>query len=86
MNVAKERTNLYLNSELKKMTQEKLNSYGMNLSSFVNLMMAKLVKKDVDILLPDETIEVLEDFENSKKNFERPVELDDIIREFNKLK
>ncbi len=86
MNVAKERTNLYLNSELKKMTQEKLNSYGMNLSSFVNLMMAKLVRKDVDILLPDETIEVLEDFENSKKNFERPVELDDIVREFNKLK
>ena len=86
MNIAKERTNLYLNSELKKMTQEKLSSYGMNLSSFVNLMMAKLVKKDVDILLPDETIEVLEDFEKNKNSFEKPVEFDEIKREFDKLK
>jgi len=84
MATAKERTNLYLNRELKQIAQEKLDSYGMNLSAFVNLMMAKLVQKDVDMLLPTETLDVIKDFEGSRKSFEKPIAVEDFIQELKK--
>jgi antitoxin component of RelBE/YafQ-DinJ toxin-antitoxin module len=76
MNTSKVRTNLYLNTELKKQAQEKLEQYGMNLSSFVNVMMAKFLQKDVDMLLPPETEAVLKDFEGNRRTFEKPITLD----------
>ena len=76
MNISKERTNLYLNKHLKTEAQAKLEEYGMNLSSFVNVMLAKFLQKDVDILLPPETENVLNDFENDRKSFEAPITLD----------
>ena len=76
MNATKERTNLYLNSNLKHEAQKKLDEYGMNLSAFVNVMLAKFLDKDADMLLPPQTEEVLRDFENVKKSFEEPVSFD----------
>ncbi|ADV47078.1 hypothetical protein [Nitratifractor salsuginis] len=81
MGVTKVRTNLYLNSELKEAAQEKLDQYGMNLSSFVNVMLAKFLQKDVDMLLPPETEAVLQDFEKERKTFEEPIELAQFIEE-----
>jgi antitoxin component of RelBE/YafQ-DinJ toxin-antitoxin module len=81
MSTTKIRTNLYLNRELKEAAQEKLDRYGMNLSSFVNVMMAKFLQKDVSLILPPETEAVLEDFENRRESFEEPVELERITRE-----
>jgi antitoxin component of RelBE/YafQ-DinJ toxin-antitoxin module len=81
MGVTKVRTNLYLNSELKEAAQEKLDQYGMNLSSFVNVMLAKFLQKDVDMLLPPETEAVLQDFENRRETFEEPIELARFIEE-----
>ena len=76
MSVAKERTNLYINKALKVEAQKKLESYGMNLSSFVNVMLAKFLQKDVDMLIPPETEDVITDFENQRHTFETPVSLD----------
>jgi len=81
MSVVKVRTNLYLNSELKEAAQEKLDQYGMNLSSFVNVMLAKFLQKDVDMLLPPETEAVLRDFENRRETFEKPIELAKLLEE-----
>ncbi|GEM_PF-3062690 len=77
MATTKERTNLYLNSELKRAAQEKLEAYGMNLSSFVNIMLAKFIQKDVDMLLPPETEKVLKDFEDERESFEKPISIDE---------
>ena len=74
-NTDKERTNLYLNSHLKMKAKEKLDKYGMNLSSFVNLMFAKFIDEDVDMLLPKETLAVIKDFESRRKTFEEPITL-----------
>ncbi len=76
----KEKTNLYLNKELKEKAKQKLDEYGLNLSAFTNLMLAKFLKNDIDLLLPNETKQVLDDFE-TKKNFEKPKDLDNIIRD-----
>ena len=76
MATTKVRTNLYLNSELKEAAQEKLEAYGMNLSSFVNVMLAKFLQKDVEMLLPPETEAVLKDFEGERKTFEAPIDLE----------
>lgn len=79
VSVKKEKTNLYLNRELKQKAREKLSEYGLTLSSFTNLMLAKLLKNELD-LLPNETKQVLKDFEN-KRNFETPRSLDEFIEE-----
>ena len=78
MNAAKERTNLYLNSDLKHEAQRKLDEYGMNLSAFVNVMLAKFLDKDADMLLPPQTENVLRDFENEKKSFDEPLTFDEL--------
>ena len=44
-------------------------------------MLAKFLKEDLDFLLPNETKKVFEDFE-SKKNFEKPKNLDEFLKEF----
>lgn len=80
-NVIKEKTNLYLNKYLKIKAKEKLNKYGMNLSSFVNLMLAKFIDEDIDMLLPRETIAVIEDFEHERKTFEKPITLEGFKRD-----
>ena len=59
----KVKTNLYLNKELKEKAKQKLDEYGLNLSAFTNLMLAKFLKNDIDLILPDETREVLKDYE-----------------------
>ena len=79
ISVKKEKTNLYLNKELKQKAREKLNEYGLTLSSFTNLMLAKFLKNELD-LIPDETKEVLKDFEK-KRNFETPKSLDELIED-----
>jgi antitoxin component of RelBE/YafQ-DinJ toxin-antitoxin module len=66
-NLTKERTNLYLNKRLKQEAQEKLEAYGMNLSTFVNLMLAKFLQRDVDMLLPPEIQEVWDGVESRKR-------------------
>ena len=76
----KEKTNLYLNKELKEKAKQKLGEYGLNLSSFTNLMLAKFLQKDIDLLLPNETKQVLNDFE-TKRNFEIPKELESFIQD-----
>ena len=76
----KEKTNLYLNKELKEQAKEKLSKYGLTLSSFTNLMLAKFLKNDLDLILPHETKQVFQDFEN-KKNFETPKSLDEFLKE-----
>jgi antitoxin component of RelBE/YafQ-DinJ toxin-antitoxin module len=76
MAVAKERTNLYINKALKVEAQEKLEKYGMNLSSFVNVMLAKFLQKDVDMLIPPETEDVIKDFEHQRSTFEEPISLE----------
>jgi len=78
--VKKEKTNLYLNKELKEKAKQKLDEYGLNLSTFTNLMLAKFLKNDIDLLLPTETKQVLDDFK-TKKNFESPKDLDSFIRD-----
>ncbi len=79
--VKKEKTNLYLNKELKEQAKQKLNKYGLSLSSFTNLMLAKfLSNNNINLLLPEETKQVLDDFEN-KKNFENPKSLNEFIKE-----
>jgi len=80
VNVRKEKTNLYLNKDLKDQAREKLNEYGLTLSSFTNLILAKFLKNDLDLLLPNETKQVFEDFEK-KKNFESPKNLDEFLKE-----
>ena len=81
ISIKKEKTNLYLNKDLKNKAKEKLSKYGLTLSSFTNLMLAKFLKEDLDFLLPNETKKVFEDFE-SKKNFEKPKNLDEFLKEF----
>ena len=81
IDAAKEKTNLYLNKYLKAKAKEKLNKYGMNLSSFVNLMLAKFLDEDVDILLPKETLAVVKDFENKRELFEKPVTLEELKKD-----
>jgi antitoxin component of RelBE/YafQ-DinJ toxin-antitoxin module len=81
MRTTKVRTNLYLNSELKEAAQEKLERYGMNLSAFVNVMMAKFLQKDVEMLLPPETEAVLKDFEGRRESFEAPIDLERFEKE-----
>ncbi len=78
--VKKEKTNLYLNKDLKEQAKKKLNQYGLTLSSFTNLMLAKFLKNDLDLLLPNETKQVFEDFEN-KRNFETPKSFDEFLKE-----
>jgi len=80
MTITKEKTNLYLNKELKTQAKEKLQKYGLNLSSFTNLMLAKFLQKDIDILLPNETKQVLDDFE-TKKDFETPKDINSFIQD-----
>ncbi len=77
----KVKTNLYLNKELKEKAKQKLDEYGLNLSAFTNLMLAKFLKNDIDLILPDETREVLKDYE-IKKNFEEPKILNEFLSEF----
>jgi len=77
MSATKVRTNLYLNSELKREAQKRLDEYGMNLSSFVNVMLAKFLNRDIEMLLPPETKRVLEDFESKKESFEEPISFDE---------
>ena len=43
-------------------------------------MLAKFLKDDLDLLLPNETKQVFEDFEN-KKNFETPKSFDEFLKE-----
>ena len=81
MNITKERTNLYINKNLKAEAQIKLEEYGLNLSSFMNLMLAKFLQKDVDMILPPETENVLHDFENDRKNFEKPITLETLKKD-----
>ena len=76
----KEKTNLYLNKDLKDKAKEKLNEYGLTLSSFTNLMLARFLKNDLDLLLPNETKQVFEDFEN-RRNFEKPKSFDEFVKE-----
>ena len=76
----KEKTNLYLNKDLKDKAKEKLNEYGLTLSSFTNLMLARFLKSDLDLLLPNETKQVFEDFEN-RRNFEEPKSFDEFVKE-----
>jgi len=78
--VEKEKTNLYLNKELKEQAKQKLSKYGLTLSAFTNLMLAKFLKDDLDLSLPSETRRVFEDFEN-KRNFETPKSFDEFIKE-----
>jgi len=80
VNIKKEKTNLYLNKNLKEEAKEKLNQYGISLSAFTNLMLEKFLKSDIELLLPDETKQVLKDFEN-KKNFEKPKSIDEFIKD-----
>jgi antitoxin component of RelBE/YafQ-DinJ toxin-antitoxin module len=77
----KVKTNLYLNKELKEKAKQKLDEYGLNLSAFTNLMLAKFLKNDIDLILPDETRQVLQDYE-IKKNFEEPKTLKEFLSEF----
>ncbi len=77
----KVKTNLYLNKELKEKAKQKLDEYGLNLSAFTNLMLAKFLKNDIDLILPDETREVLKDYE-IKKNFEESKTLNEFLSEF----
>ena len=79
--VRKEKTNLYLNKELKEKAKEKLSQYGLTLSAFTNLMLARFLKNDLELLLPNETKKVFEDFENNKKNFEAPKSFDEFLKE-----
>ncbi len=81
ISVRKEKTNLYLNKNLKEQAKKKLTKYGLTLSSFTNLMLAKFLKNDLDLLLPNETKQVFEDFKN-KKNFEAPKSLNEFLKEF----
>jgi len=78
--VEKEKTNLYLNKELKEQAKQKLSKYGLTLSAFTNLMLAKFLKDDLDLSLPSETRRVFEDFEN-KRNFETPKSFGEFIKE-----
>ena len=78
--VEKEKTNLYLNKELKEQAKQKLSKYGLTLSAFTNLMLAKFLQDDLDLSLPSETRRVFEDFEN-KRNFETPKSFDEFIKE-----
>ncbi len=80
VSIRKEKTNLYLNKELKEQAKEKLNKYGLTLSAFTNLMLAKFLKEDLDLLLPNETKQVFEDFEN-KRNFETPKSFEEFLKE-----
>jgi antitoxin component of RelBE/YafQ-DinJ toxin-antitoxin module len=80
VSVRKEKTNLYLNKDLKEQAKEKLSKYGLTLSSFTNLMLAKFLKNDLDLLLPNETKQVFEDFDN-KRNFETPMSFEEFIKE-----
>jgi len=86
MSTMKVRTNLYLNSELKEQAQKKLDEYGMNLSSFVNVMLAKFLQKDVDMLLPPETEAVLRDFEGKRETFEEPITFDEFKKSMQEQK
>jgi len=86
MSTMKVRTNLYLNSELKEQAQKKLDEYGMNLSSFVNVMLAKFLQKDVDMLLPPETEAVFRDFEGNRKTFEEPITFDEFKKSLEQMK
>ena len=81
VSVRKEKTNLYLNKDLKEQAKKKLSQYGLTLSAFTNLMLAKFLRNDLDLLLPSETKQVFEDFEN-KKNFETPKSLNEFLKEF----
>ena len=83
ISVRKEKTNLYLNKDLKEQAKKKLSQYGLTLSAFTNLMLAKFLRNDLDLdlLLPSETKQVFEDFEN-KKNFETPKSLNEFLKEF----
>jgi antitoxin component of RelBE/YafQ-DinJ toxin-antitoxin module len=80
VSVGKEKTSLYLNKELKEKAKEKLNKYGLTLSAFTNLMLAKFLKDDLELLLPNETKQVFEDFE-SKRNFEAPKSFEEFLEE-----
>jgi len=80
VSIRKEKTNLYLNKDLKEQAKEKLSKYGLTLSSFTNLMLAKFLKNDLDLLLPNETKQVFEDFDN-KRNFETPMSFEEFIKE-----
>jgi antitoxin component of RelBE/YafQ-DinJ toxin-antitoxin module len=80
VSVRKEKTNLYLNKDLKKQAKEKLSEYGLTLSSFTNLMLAKFLRDDLELLLPNETKQVFEDFE-SKRNFEAPKSFEEFLEE-----
>ena len=86
MGTMKVRTNLYLNSELKEQAQKKLDEYGMNLSSFVNVMLAKFLQKDVEMLLPPETAAVFRDFEGKRETFEEPITFDEFKKSLQQLK
>jgi antitoxin component of RelBE/YafQ-DinJ toxin-antitoxin module len=78
--IKKEKTNLYLNKDLKEQAKKELSKYGLTLSSFTNLMLAKFLKNDLELLLPYETKQVFEDFEN-KRNFETPKSFDEFLKE-----
>jgi antitoxin component of RelBE/YafQ-DinJ toxin-antitoxin module len=80
VSVKKEKTNLYLNKDLKEQAKEKLSKYGLTLSSFTNLMLAKFLKNDLDLLLPSETKQVFEDFDK-KRNFETPKSFKEFLKE-----
>jgi antitoxin component of RelBE/YafQ-DinJ toxin-antitoxin module len=80
VSVRKEKTNLYLNKDLKEQAKEKLSKYGLTLSSFTNLMLAKFLRDDLELLLPNETKQVFEDFE-SKRNFEAPKSFEEFLEE-----
>ena len=69
-----------MNKDLKKQAKEKLSEYGLTLSSFTNLMLAKFLKNDLELLLPNETKQVFEDFE-SKRNFETPKSFKEFLKE-----
>ncbi len=86
MGTMKVRTNLYLNSELKEEAQKRLDEYGINLSSFVNLMLAKFLHKDVEMLLPPETEAVFRDFEGKRETFEEPVTFNEFKKSLEQMK
>ncbi len=86
MGTMKVRTNLYLNSELKEEAQKKLDEYGMNLSSFVNVMLAKFLQKDVKMLLPPETEAVFRDFEGNRETFEEPITFEEFKKSLEQMK